>query len=190
MFTSAIRCILSMVTSCGKQGKMSRITLSDRAAIEAGIYGRKTLTEIAKTIHKSPRYISEEIKRNGTKVPGMHPLGKKCRNAGGYRRVGLCGREECLKKCWQCSGSIVCRVGKAPAGCQPRYQHDHQRPLFQFCLCHTGSGISHPAQAGAEAPAKAEHCRLALLQQAAQRTGQQDEHRLPRPHDLAGAGSL
>lgn len=53
---------------------MSRITLSDRAAIEAGIYGRKTLTEIAKKIHKSPRYISEEIKKNGTKVPGMHPL--------------------------------------------------------------------------------------------------------------------
>lgn len=48
---------------------MIRITLSDRAAIEAGIYGRKTLTELAKTIHKSPRYVSEEIKRNGTKGP-------------------------------------------------------------------------------------------------------------------------
>lgn len=31
---------------------MSRMTLSDRIAIEAGIYSRKNLTEIAKTIHK------------------------------------------------------------------------------------------------------------------------------------------
>lgn len=82
---------------------MSRITLSDRAAIEAGIYGRKTLTEIANAINKSPRCVSEEIKRNGTKVPGLHPLGKKCRNAGGCRRVGLCEKEECSKRCWQCS---------------------------------------------------------------------------------------
>ncbi|WP_147644581.1 helix-turn-helix domain-containing protein, partial [Subdoligranulum variabile] len=44
---------------------MSRMTLSDRIAIEAGIYARKNLTEIAKTIHKSRRHVSEEIRRNG-----------------------------------------------------------------------------------------------------------------------------
>lgn len=48
---------------------MSRMTLSDRIAIEAGIYARKNLTEIAKTIHKSRRHVSEEIRRNGTKHP-------------------------------------------------------------------------------------------------------------------------
>lgn len=55
---------------------MSRMTLSDRIAIEAGIYARKNLTEIAKTIHKSRRHVSEEIRRNGTKTPGEHPYGK------------------------------------------------------------------------------------------------------------------
>ena len=111
---------------------MSRITLSDRAAIEAGIYGRKTLTEIAKKIHKSPRYISEEIKKNGTKVPGMHPLGKNCRNAGGCRRVGLCGKEDCSKKCWQCSEvdcQVICSAFQSDPCC------NLQRPPYVCNVC-------------------------------------------------------
>lgn len=47
MFTSAISGIIVSVTSCGKQGNMSRMTLSDRIEIEAGIYARKSLNEIA-----------------------------------------------------------------------------------------------------------------------------------------------
>lgn len=111
---------------------MSRITLSDRAAIEAGIYGQKTLTEIAKKIHKSPRYISEEIKKNGTKVSGMHPLGKKCRNAGGCRRVGLCGKEDCSKKCWQCSEvdcQVICSAFQSDPCC------NLQRPPYVCNVC-------------------------------------------------------
>ncbi len=38
MFTSAISGIIVSVTSCGKQGNMSRRTLSDRIEIEAGIF--------------------------------------------------------------------------------------------------------------------------------------------------------
>lgn len=37
---------------------MSRITLSDRIAIEAGIYGKKNVIEIGKSIGKSPKYVS------------------------------------------------------------------------------------------------------------------------------------
>ena len=36
-FTSAISGIIVSVTSCGEQGNMSRMTLSDRIEIEAGI---------------------------------------------------------------------------------------------------------------------------------------------------------
>ena len=89
-FTSAISGIIVSVTSCGRQGNMSRMTLSDRIEIEAGIYARKSLSEIAKQIHKSRRYVTEELRRNATKVPGEHPLGKRCRNATGCRRGGLC----------------------------------------------------------------------------------------------------
>ena len=53
---------------------MSRMTLSDRIEIEAGIYARKSLSEIAEQIHKSRRYVSEELRRNATKIPGEHPL--------------------------------------------------------------------------------------------------------------------
>lgn len=51
-FTSAISGIIVSVTSCGKQGNMSRMTLSDRIEIEAGIYARRSLSEIAERIHK------------------------------------------------------------------------------------------------------------------------------------------
>lgn len=45
---------------------MSRMTLSDRIEIEAGIYARKSLSEIAERIHKSRRHVSEELRRNAT----------------------------------------------------------------------------------------------------------------------------
>ena len=72
MFSSAISDIIVSVTACGKQGKMSRMTLLERVSIEAGIYTHKTLTEIAKGIGKSRRYIyiyiSEKLRKNGTMV--------------------------------------------------------------------------------------------------------------------------
>ena len=82
---------------------MSRITLSDRIAIEAGIYGRKSLKEIAEMIGKSPKYVTREILQNRTHVHGIHLFKKKCRNANGCRRVHLCGDAECRKHCVACS---------------------------------------------------------------------------------------
>ena len=55
---------------------MSRITLSDRVAIEAGLYAKLSLKKIAEKIHKSPRYVSEELKRNSTKIKGIAPTEK------------------------------------------------------------------------------------------------------------------
>ena len=81
---------------------MSRMTLSDRVAIEAGIYAHKTLTEIAERIHKSRRHVSEELRKNGTKVPGEHLLGKRCHNIRHCKQTGLCGKEGCNRLCCAC----------------------------------------------------------------------------------------
>lgn len=64
---------------------MSRMTLSDRITIEAGLYARKSLTEIAKSIHKSRQHVSKEIQRNGTQTPG-----KDLPHAAAGRRKELC----------------------------------------------------------------------------------------------------
>lgn len=88
---------------------MSRITLSDRAAIEAGIYGHKTLSEIADKIQKNRRHVSEELRKNGTKVPGEHPFGKRCHNATKCKRTGLCGKEGCSRRCCACR-EVDCQI--------------------------------------------------------------------------------
>ncbi|MBQ0038548.1 MAG: helix-turn-helix domain-containing protein [Clostridiales bacterium] len=88
---------------------MSRMTLSDRIRIEAGIYGKLSLSEIAKKIQKSPRYVSEEIKRNRTLIAGYHPCGKDCRLSSGCKRVGLCSKEGCHHRCMTCQ-EIDCQT--------------------------------------------------------------------------------
>lgn len=54
---------------------MTRITLSDRTAIEAGIYARQSLTEIAAKIGKTTIAVSREIRKNCTQVRSIHPHG-------------------------------------------------------------------------------------------------------------------
>ena len=113
MFTSAIRYIIVSVTTCGKRGNMSRMTLTERVRIEAGIYGKLSLGEIARRIGKSLRYVSEEIRRNRTMVKGEHPFGKRCHLATGCRRKGLCGKESCNRLCYVCREidcQTVCRA--------------------------------------------------------------------------------
>ena len=115
-FTSAISGIINSVTTCGKQESMSRITLSDRVAIEAGLYARKSMSEIAEKINKSRRYVSEELRRNSTKVAGEHPFGKRCHNAAGCKRGGLCGKEGCHRKCYTCQEvdcQTICKTFQA-----------------------------------------------------------------------------
>lgn len=88
---------------------MSRMTLSDRIQIEAGIYARKSLSEIAKSIYKSRRHVSEEIRKNSTVVPGQHLLGKTCRNVGNCAKKGLCGKLGCARKCYTCA-EVDCQL--------------------------------------------------------------------------------
>ena len=65
---------------------MSRMTLSDRIAIEAGIYAKLSLKEIARKIRRSPRCVSEEIRRNSTIVAGFYAAGKNAIISAGTAR--------------------------------------------------------------------------------------------------------
>jgi len=100
---------IASVTVCGKQESMSRIALSERTAIEAGIYGRLSLQEIAKKINKSPKYVSQEILQNRTLTKGEHPNGNDCRMATGCVRKGICGNAGCIRRCVSCR-DIDCRM--------------------------------------------------------------------------------
>lgn len=125
---------------------MSRMTLSDRIEIEAGIYARKSLSEISERIHKSRRHVSEELRRNATKIPGEHPLGKRCHNATGCRRSGLCGKENCRQMCCTCKEvdcQTVCKAYALVEGSKPyevefEYCNGEIRGLVCSCFCACG----------------------------------------------------
>ena len=88
---------------------MSRITLSERTAIEAGIYAKLSLSEIAKKIKKTTIAVSREIRNNCTRVPGFHPNGNDCRMATGCKRKHLCENQQCSSYCVHCR-SHDCRT--------------------------------------------------------------------------------
>ena len=83
-------------------GNMQKITSILRCQMSGFRKVHAEKCDIAKQIHKSRRYVTEELRRNATKVPGEHPLGKRCRNATGCRRGGLCGKENCHRMCYTC----------------------------------------------------------------------------------------
>ena len=88
---------------------MSRMTLSERTAIEAGIYGRLSFQEIAKKVNKSQRYVSLEIRQNRTLVKGEKPNGNDCIFSGECKRHRLCGDVNCTRKCVFCR-EVDCRT--------------------------------------------------------------------------------
>ena len=88
---------------------MTRITLSDRTAIEAGIYARQSLTEIAAKIGKTTIAVSREIRKNCTQVRGIHPHGNECHFAFNCKRKHLCGEQNCERNCVHCK-TVDCRT--------------------------------------------------------------------------------
>lgn len=79
-----------------------RIGLSERTAIEAGIYRKLTFTEIGKQIGMQKRAVSEEIRRNRTIVPAVKFNGKNCKLADECRRHFVCGKFGCSHECVFC----------------------------------------------------------------------------------------
>ena len=81
---------------------MSRLTLSERIAIESGIYERLKLSEIAERIGKSPGTISREIRKNSTRITGERVYGKDCNYSRDCKRKNLCGKKDCKRQCVNC----------------------------------------------------------------------------------------
>ena len=68
-----------------------RLGLSERVAIEAGIYRRDSLTKIAKDTGISRKSLSKEIRQNRTLAPAAKFNGKDCRFAAECTRQCVCG---------------------------------------------------------------------------------------------------
>ena len=99
---------------------MSRFGLSERTAIEAGIYRRASFAQIAKEIGTTARSVSEEIRRNRTLSPAAKFNGKDCRFAAECTRQCVCGDRFCRHECVFCR-KIDCRTvcsGYAPLSCK------------------------------------------------------------------------
>lgn len=78
------------------------LTLSNRIAIESGIYAGHSFQLIAKKIRKHPSTISREIRINRTHFKGERPRGKNCGYAGSCKMKTLCDEEYCSQRCSLC----------------------------------------------------------------------------------------
>lgn len=133
---------------------MSRFGLSERTAIEAGIYRRASFAQIAKEIGTTARSVSEEIRRNRTLSPAAKFNGKDCRFAAECTRQCVCGDRFCRHECVFCR-KIDCRTvcsGYAPFSCKRigapvclQCLQASKRLLLRSRLlcCHPGTGRSH-----------------------------------------------
>lgn len=79
-----------------------RLGLSERTMIEAGLYRRDNLTEIAKKIGVSPKTVSNEIRQNRTLAPAAKFNGKDCRLASECSRKYVCKDPSCVRECVYC----------------------------------------------------------------------------------------
>lgn len=112
---------------------MSRINLSDRMAIEAGLYAKSSLTAIAKKIDKSEKYVSEELRRNRTIVPGEKVNENDCLYAWNCKRVKVCGDGYCKMRC------ATCRIVDCRSFCQQYTESQCNRlkqPPYVCNTCH------------------------------------------------------
>ena len=83
-------------------GNYNRITFKERVRIEAGIYARKSFSQIGKEIGRSTSSITREVKQNRIMVKALYAHGRDCIYPPQCRKTGLCGDEYCSKWCWTC----------------------------------------------------------------------------------------
>lgn len=101
-------------------------------AIEAGLYAKSSLTAIAKKIDKSEKYVSEELRRNRTIVPGEKVNENDCLYAWNCKRVKVCGDGYCKMRC------ATCRIVDCRSFCQ-QYKSQCNRlkqPPYVCNTCH------------------------------------------------------
>ena len=63
-------------------GNYNRITFKERVRIEAGIYAKKSFSQIAKELGRSTSSIVREVKQNRIVVKSPHTMGTGCLRIG------------------------------------------------------------------------------------------------------------
>ena len=97
-----------------------RLGLSERTAIEAGIYRRISLSKMAKQMGISAKSISKEIRQNRTFSRAPRFNGKNCRFAADCKRQFVCKDPYCSRDCVFCRKidcTTVCS-SYAPLSCK------------------------------------------------------------------------
>ena len=80
----------------------NRITFKERVRIEAGIYAKKSFSQIAEELGRSTSSITREVKQNRIMIKSPYACGTDCVYPPNCRKTGLCGEEYCTKRCWTC----------------------------------------------------------------------------------------
>lgn len=80
----------------------NRITFKERVRIEAGIYAKKSFSQIAEELGRSTSSITREVKQNRIMIKSPYACRTDCVFAPNCRKTGLCGDEHCTKRCWTC----------------------------------------------------------------------------------------
>lgn len=83
-------------------GNYNRMTLKERVRIEAGIYAKKSFSQIAKDIGRSTSSVTREVKNNRIRIADFYPNTRDCIYTPACARRHLCGDEECNRRCWTC----------------------------------------------------------------------------------------
>ena len=79
-----------------------QLTLSDRIAIETGIYKKDTFKKIAQTLNRHPSTIAHEVLENRTRMRGEYPFNNDCKHAKQCIDQHICGNTYCDMRCALC----------------------------------------------------------------------------------------
>ncbi len=99
----------------------NRITFKERVRIEAGIYAKKSFSQIAKELGRSTSSIVREVKQNRIVVTSPYTYGTGCILVSSCRRRNLCGEDDdcpflcrlCTKhKCIEYCSDRICPICK------------------------------------------------------------------------------
>lgn len=136
----------------------NRITFKERVRIEAGIYAKKSFSQIAKEIGRSTSSVTREVKQNRIMVKTPYSYGTDCIYPPSCRKTGLCGDEYCSKRCWtcmehDCTGycdrciTHTCKkTERAPFVCDSCSEKNKKACKYnKVCLSQKGKDTYHPS---------------------------------------------
>lgn len=79
-----------------------QLTLSERIAIEVGIYRKDSFKRIAREINRHPSTIAQEVLKNRTRIQGVYPFANDCKFAKQCKNAHVCGNRYCYMRCAIC----------------------------------------------------------------------------------------